>query len=76
MSQPARPPSPPADLADLARLTSPSERRALIERVARERQLPTYAEWLAWKQAHPLPPGEPGEDYDHEVARAQLGSRR
>lgn len=76
MSQLARSTLPPADLADLARLTSPSERRALIERAAREHQLPTYADWLAWKKAHPLPPGEVGEDYDHEKARAQLGPLR
>jgi hypothetical protein len=75
MSQPARPDAP-ADLADLARLTSPTERRALIERVARERQLPTYAEWKAWREAHPLPPDAAGEDYDHEAARAQIGNQR
>lgn len=76
MSQPARSTHPPADLADLARLTSPSERRALIERAAREQQLPAYTDWLAWKKAHPLPSDEAGEDYDHEKARAQLGPLR
>lgn len=80
MSQPARSTHPPADLADLARLTLPSERRALIERVACERQregtLGTLAEWRAWQNAHPLPPDEAGDDYDHEKARAQLGPQR
>lgn len=76
MTQPARSTPPLESLADLARLATPEERRALIERVAlqqrQEGSLQTLSEWQAWQKAHPLPSDAPGEEYNHEKARASL----